>query len=327
MAKKNHSNRGRKPRPVTHLHKAGIVYPSAWSKIDVFRDDKGKGLPDWPDWCFMPMAAWHSIVCSELGVSMLGPDQVADVSMLSAIGPWRYTQSIYQIDPDLYSSIIETVPRGAIPTEVLYRMPEWSLYVETPGMKWMEVDVPGFFVHLEWDAQSGGSELRFLLDTFDGFVPLVLHLGQHTITESVDRWLSKSSAQNGFFAELRRKLDIDSGVAATEKLSKSIYPFISLTLYICSNGVDYSTVSAPNRPEKKKTKKGWKLFAANKPRYWMLGKSIGESIRRQSVQQKRRVVQFRLTSDVRTGTDIGWLWRRQGVCFKVYLCNVSRVKR
>ena len=79
---------------------------------------------------------------------------ISDVARLAALGAWRVTQGIYRFDPDLYLAIIETSVDGDLPHDVLYRMPEWCVYVETPGMLWLGVQLHGFFAHLESDAKS-----------------------------------------------------------------------------------------------------------------------------------------------------------------------------
>ncbi|WP_322071936.1 hypothetical protein [Paraburkholderia bannensis] len=44
------------------------------------------------------------------------------------------TQGIYRIDPADYPALIATVLTGEIPAEILMCMPEWCIYVETPGL-------------------------------------------------------------------------------------------------------------------------------------------------------------------------------------------------
>ena len=37
------------------LEAVGRAYPGAWATIDSFRAQRGKELPDWPEWCYAPM--------------------------------------------------------------------------------------------------------------------------------------------------------------------------------------------------------------------------------------------------------------------------------
>ena len=45
-------------RPVEHLRAIAKKYPAAWKQLESFRADRGKDdLPDWPEWCYIPVAA------------------------------------------------------------------------------------------------------------------------------------------------------------------------------------------------------------------------------------------------------------------------------
>lgn len=45
------------PRACARLTEVGQRYPRAWNQIAQFRADRGKDLPDWPDYVYAPMAA------------------------------------------------------------------------------------------------------------------------------------------------------------------------------------------------------------------------------------------------------------------------------
>jgi hypothetical protein len=115
-----------------HLIAAGRLYPKAWRQADQLRADRGKsGLPTWPSWCYLPMAAWYAIVSG--GKGRLGLDRIGDVGRLAALGSWRGTQGVYRFDQDLYEAVRATPIECDLPAEILYRLPEWCVYVETPG--------------------------------------------------------------------------------------------------------------------------------------------------------------------------------------------------
>ncbi len=161
-------------RPVNHLNAAGKMYPAAWKQVEIFRTGRGVDLPDWPQWCFLPMAAWFAIV-SEGGNMPL--NRVPDVGLLAAIGTWRYSQGIYRFDDSVYEALRDTVPSGDMPVDVLYRLPEWCVYIETPGADWLGTTLYGFWVHLEFDINRQKPELRLLLDTEHSLLPIPLHMG------------------------------------------------------------------------------------------------------------------------------------------------------
>ncbi len=275
-----HPNRGKKPRPVRHLEAAGQLYPDAWSQIETFRTGRGKDLPDWPDWCFLPMAAWYAIVSADAQVDQLSSLLIPDVARLAALGAWRYTQGIYQLDPDLFTAVAQTTVTGDIPVEAIMHMPEWCLYIETPGMYWLDNIMHGFFAHLEFDIKTKRTELRLLIDTDDELAPVPLHLGKHTLTEAVDRAIAVSKKYAA-----KKGVIIDDNV---EAIAKSLHPMMSLLLYVCSHAVDYPDQHRPANPTAKRTRRhGWRLFPAAKPRRWKLGKKTGKTIREQLNNRKK----------------------------------------
>lgn len=260
-------------RAQQHLNNASKHYHNAWQQVELMRRDMGVDLPTWPAWCFLPMAGWYSIISAEYDVPVLSPQQAQDIANLAAIGTWRYTQGIYRFDEYLRDAIANTIVAGDLPVEVLYRLPEWCIYIEHQG-EYQGAKYAGFWAHLECDMNDGRHELRLLIDTDSGFIPAILHLGKHTVTEAVDRALSEANRQ----AEIAGTPTLPP--AATEQLTTGLHEMISLVLYICSDRPEYNERDArPQRPKPKKTKKGWRLFAPNKPRIWALGAETGEKLR------------------------------------------------
>lgn len=268
------------PRPVQHLIAAGRMYPDAWRQVDVFREGRGRDVPDWPRWCFLPMGGWYAMVSADQcdGGPITDLRLVADVGRLAAIGAWRYSQGIYRFDADLYASLRDTTFSGEIPSEVLYRLPEYSIYIETPGMDCLGYHLHGFWTHLECDANDGRTELRLLLDTESDLIPIPLHLGDWSLAVAVTKAIEqiyKGPGLPGIKFPRLRDADVDRQVAA------ALTPLVSLVLYICSDNVDIAGPggSKPARPEPKRIKHGWRMFPVDKPIIWIVGKSIGDQLR------------------------------------------------
>lgn len=273
-------------RPISHLEAAGSMYPAAWKQVDMFRQSRGVDLPKWPAWCFMPMAAWYAIVSEG---KQMPHHLVPDVARIAAIGTWRYSKGIYRVDPDLLSALAETTLTGPIPSEVLLRLPEWSLYVETPGMHWSGNSLHGFWVHLEWDANTERRELRMLLDTDEDLIPQILHIGAWTVTEAVDRWFSEAQRQ----AEMHRIALPGAAISpdAVQAMAEQVQPLLAIVMYLCADEPDIDDDkqpgAKPERPQPKRTKKhGWKLFQAEKPRYWTVGGAVGQQLRNINAEQE-----------------------------------------
>lgn len=261
------------PRPRRHLIAAGKLYPGAWRQFDQFRAGRGKELPQWPDWCFVPMAAAYAVV-SGGGDNRILPHMIGDVARLVAVASWRVTQGIYRFDPALYCALIETPIGGDLPADVLYRMPEWCVYIETPGLSWMDTTLHGFFAHLEWDVGTARTELRLLLDSEADLTPIPVHIGRWPLAEAVARALDVSRVHAA-------GLGIPVPDGATNTLTDTVAPLVSLLLYLCADDAEIGDGRArPAHPTPTRTKQGWRLFPADKPTAWEVGVRLGAALRR-----------------------------------------------
>jgi hypothetical protein len=265
-------------RPRRLLEEFSRIYPSAWKQIDNFRAAKGAGLPDWPDWCFMPLHGAYAIV-SGGGDNRVPLDRANHVGILAAFAAWRVTQGIYRFDAELYSSLVET-PITAIPTDVLYRLPEWCVYIETPGWAIFGYTLHGFWAHLDWDRNTG-NELRLVLDSEDRLITLPLMLEGGTLEESI-----RMVADHGQAVATRQGIAIPTDPADPTATARSVSGLVSLVLYLCSETPDLGG-KTPTRPAGNKTKRGVRFFQAAKPRQWEVGVRLGAAIRKGKEQDER----------------------------------------
>lgn len=264
--------------PVEHLVGAGRVYPNAWRQADEFRADMGKGLTPWPAWCFLPLGGWHAIVCQDLGVQTLRPELAADVSRLGALGAWRVSQGIYKFHPDVLAALASTPVAGPIPCEVMLRLKEWCVYIETPHLKAGSLYGPldGFWAHLESDANTGRKELRLLLNGEDSLSPIIIHLGDWSIVDGVQRFAEEACRQGQTFG-----INLGNNYRdKVEELAEFASPLVSMLLYLCSDEAEVggNGTAVPSRPAPKRTKNGWRLFPPDSPRVWNVGETLGEAI-------------------------------------------------
>jgi hypothetical protein len=224
------------------------------------------------------MAAWYAMEIESNKVSVLPLDLTGDVSKLAALGTWRYTQGIYQVDPDLMAALTDSPISGSLPSEVLYRLPEWCVYIETPDQQYQGDTLHGFWAHLEWDANTGRTELLFLLDCEEYLISIPLHVGAWTITEAVDRAMAECVKQGRI-----HRITMSPSHDEVQDIAAQLNPLVSVLLYLCSEEPEVDDArepgSSPARPRPKKTKKGWRLFPPDKPRIWSVGAKTGEQLR------------------------------------------------
>jgi hypothetical protein len=267
-------------RPLNHLNQYSKKYPNAWKQIEKFRAGRGKDLPLWSPWCFSPMAAWAAIVMQGSQVTI---STASEISCLSAIGSWRYSQGIYRFDNDIFEAIYSTPLSREIPVDVLYRLPEWSVYVETPNIFWLGDRLYGFWAHLEQDTKTLRHELRLVLDCEQALIPMPLHIGRWSLEESLEKAMSEN------LLSAQRILGITLSKTLIHELSKSLEGFLALVLYICCDEPDIIMPEEPglrpSYPAPTKIKGGERLFSPPKPRVWMVGTVIAETLREASCRE------------------------------------------
>ena len=249
-------------------------HPGCWQLTAELVQDKGQGLPDWPAWCWLPMAGSYAVISRALGVPKLGLDQVGDVARHAAFAAWRLTQGIYRFDPAVYDAVRNTPVAGDIPHQVLLHLPEWCIYVETPDLQHLGRPVRGAFVHLEYDANTRKPELRLLLNSSD-LVAIPLHLGPWSLSESLDMMVDAAAKQA---SQLGSSASMPSHDQLRQPLRAVAEPIVSLVLYICSQANEIS--GEPRRPAPVRTKRGPQYFPADKPTTWDVGVRMGSALRR-----------------------------------------------
>jgi hypothetical protein len=256
-------------RPVQHLASLARDFPNIWRDVDHLVSGRGKDLPKWKDWCFMPLSAAEAIASNRGG-------NAHDIARIGALAAWRLSQGIYRFDDTLFDSLVETPLTGKIPIEILFRLPEYCLYIETPQFHFIDEFLPGFFVHLEDDQNGGDPELRVLLDSTPVLLPAIVHLKPgSTVADGMRQTFDEARA---FGRKTGRDFDIRVTDQELEQASMRLGQLINLVLYICSTDTDMDTEHL-HRPIPTKTKAGMRYFPPDKPRITEVGYTLGATIR------------------------------------------------
>jgi len=267
------------------------LYPYTRHYMEIFRNDKGTDLPDWSDWCYLPVAAYYSIV-EDMAVKSGIPIETLgiDIPNLAAISIWGVSKGVYRFDETLLKSLWATPLDKTLPIDLFFQLPEWCCYIDLENFK--EIEEKGFFVYLENDVNTGDKELRIILALDNGgLLPIILHLRKEGIKASLKETFKYSENNfNGLFDNL--KLDDDS----LSGCSKRIEPFISLILYLCTVNADTLnpvTLEKPKRPKIIKKNNKEKIKVAKKVKEYRVGGQIGAAIRRAnkpSLNQTKRTI-------------------------------------
>ena len=258
-------------------------YPDIWELVKQFRKDKGKSLPDWEDWCYLPIAA--SIAIATRGDSNKLIEvmcQKINPPLISALVGWRVTKGVYRFAPELYDTLINQSFEGKMPCEVLKRLPEWCIYIECiKDTYFCNKKLEGFLVYLDYDVNTKRSELRFVLFAQDKTIfHYILHIGDWTVEESVNQVLKESEHQ---YEQLKKNEVLLNKVKEYKKTINSfsndkyedavndIKKILNLVLYLCADNVDIPKL--PQHP-KERVRLSGNVDVAKEPKIWTVGERV-----------------------------------------------------
>lgn len=226
----------------TRLHnKITREYREVWDQVRDFLNGRGRDLPDWPEWCYMPMAGAYAVV-SGGGSGVLPPEKQRDISVVAAVTAWRPTRTNVEIEEGLLQALWEGELPDTVRADDLTSLPAWGIYVDLESVS----DAPaGAILHLEHDVNDGHAEFRGLgieesLETF----PVLLDLkgapreGARSVLEEAVR----VGEQN------KQRIPVEMGTASA--LAEQVRPFLSIALYLGSEASAW-TPERPRRPDRR----------------------------------------------------------------------------
>lgn len=274
-------------RPLAHLRLAAEAIPTAWKQFEYFRGLRGDSLPDWPAWCYAPISAGLAIVTEGAELHEIASRSLERQSaeakqgvILTTLAAWRQTKGVYQFDEDLLQALLGTPITGDVPAQVLFRLPEWCVYVPL-GRHTPLGFAHGFFAHLEAevdDDEPVHAELRLLLDVDrkDGLIdliPIAIDLGGPVEAGVI------SVLQDGLLRAGQQLVTAEQLDQAVDVQVELVQPLVSLILYLCSGKPDLSGKGQPGNPEPVRTKRGIRTFPAGSERLWNVGQRAGAALR------------------------------------------------
>lgn len=229
-----------------------------------------------PPWCFVPIDMWHKVI-PRLGVDADPGYRTVLAIQLAALTAWRMTQGIYRIDPAVFPALLDTPTTGDIPVEMLLRLPEWCVYVETPGLNWLnDAPIHGTWIFLDYEP-SGSKAIHFLQDSEDDGHPftraLFIELGAGSVEDCLRASVNRMTKPHQLEQARAAAAAMDDLVAAHSQM-------LSLALYLCSSPDISGKHGQPGNPTPKRTRRdGWRMFPADGPRVWDVGVRMGAAIR------------------------------------------------
>ncbi len=173
-------------------------YPSLWNDLRKGYADPirmlhpGSGgmelLANIPDWCIMPTLFPFLVMTNRYGESFY-LTHMDELMTMGSTYIWRCSKGVYRFAPEIYSALIHQPLTGNLPQECLYRMPEWAVYIETPGLSYERIPMDGFIAHLDYNMFSRSVDLQFAIFRNGIDIPkmIALPLGEGTLLDAMDR--------------------------------------------------------------------------------------------------------------------------------------------
>lgn len=266
----------RAPREI--LETEGTHFKSAWRIVDRHRAQRGRqGHVDWPEWCFLPGALWYR-VWQEAGLPAPCKELEYYTALLPVLGAWRVTQGVYRFEPALFDALCDTPVMGEVPCEVFFRLPEWCVYVMTPGLCFGCASVRGAFCYLDFDIETQCPCLCVFINLNNGWafryaVPLTSQPFEQLLDETCSGPIQFSGDRARAECEWLDSVSNTDGKVVLEKV-------VSLLLFLCTQNAELSSgARRPQNPLPKRTRKGVRTFPAERATTWEVGTRLGSALR------------------------------------------------
>ena len=263
-------------RPRLALNALTNDYPGIGKLVDGMREVYANINESWSDQCFVPIATMNTLtdlLSRKTGLPKGSVNPSWEAARISALMAWRTTQGIYRIDKDVHTALVETPLSDDIPVEVLKRLPEWCIYIETPNLVVEKIQIHGVWVHLDTFGGKDVDDLRVWVDCEMPF-PILLELKTGNIAENLNRRLNYQHDESNNVTGVTRA----DFVNFVLDILKAIVP---LVLYICTQTDEIGDGKrSPFKPLPKRIKGGSvRLFPPDKITSWDVGVRMGAAIR------------------------------------------------
>lgn len=233
---------------------------NVWQCVDEIRFMTPQSFSDWPPYVFMPLPLWITLLSTLVGREATDKEVVETGMALRIAGTWRVTQDIVQFDPARYAAITRAPIPPELSCHIFYQLPAWCVYVETQGMVLDETTILGFWALLDHDMDNDEDALDicYLHSRQDGgIISVRMSLAKKNVLEATEAMVQKHSVLPLLEADARQENRLH---VSPEFLRESV----RILIYLCTQGLP-GRGTTPCRPAPVKTKRGPRLFPAQKP--------------------------------------------------------------
>lgn len=228
-------------------------YPSCWGLIEKIREQKGNGIPSFPDWCYIPTSYINPLLdaYNKSSNKALNHD---DNYILAALAAWRQAKEIYLFNNELAQDLTNEAKKllyYQFPSDILLDLPFRCIYIETEDGK------KSFFVNLDYVPSSKAVRLNITHSTSDSGLWLNSEVEissdmtiAQQVSQGVDRLYGQVKQKDVIKGLYTRAFGHSSPVPVTKAklvkaLSTQLAEAVQLILYLCSNQPDIRQNSKP----------------------------------------------------------------------------------
>ena len=154
---------------------------------------------------------------------------------------WRASKGIYRFAPEIYEALISQPLTGNLPTDCLYHLPEWAVYIETPGLSYERHPMKGFIAHLDYNLFSRNVDLQFamFLEGCDQPKMVALPFGEGSLMDAMNR---VDQVDDLFMGKRDNRY-----IGSREEYRKTFSSMLQLLLYLCSEEPDMPEIEHPQK--------------------------------------------------------------------------------
>ena len=311
MSKKNRMSKNHlSPYPPDRwIREMNRRFPSLWAELrkgyanpeNILSGRAAALIHTVPDWCIMPTAFPFLVMANHYG-EYFAMSHCEELMTVATTYTWRCSKGVYRFAPEIYEALVRQPLTGDLPQECLFHLPEWAVYVETPGLSYERRPLEGFIAHLDLNLFSNGIDLQFAL--FRKGIPqpkmIALPLG-----DGQPGWLLDGGMQNdgacqsdgtqlsgaaqlsgGTLLDAMRRVDQTDtmmGVGAEnryvgsrDEYYRTFSAMLQLLLYLCSDEPDMPVIEHPRL----RRRFAGSVRPPEEPRVWDVGVRISSAIRR-----------------------------------------------
>lgn len=240
-----------------------------------------RSLGKLPEWCYADTdasdgayAVYHKKGATDEASWNAKREYRSHAVLPAFLARWRLTKGVYRFDPDLYDELVRSTVDADFPMDILARIPEWAVYIETPTLTFSYDGsaIEGVGIHLEIDKQYKPLPvINLFLLTPEGKRSHEV-LPYYGFDPKAEPDIDALFEGDQYRKDARRLLEVQKSL---------IGPVLSLAAWLCSEAPEIGNGDVPAGARKSKlSRNADRYLPAKECRQWDVGVRIGEAIRK-----------------------------------------------